>query len=645
LLEALFCILRYIGISNIDFRTKRDEENLRIFEPWKAPKDFGTMGYREYKHSPKTQRLLFSPTERINTHRDIVNDYPDPRYYTTAKFYKDNNIDLKIRSIIDKDRISNLEETFKGKDVYIGDGMDYLGTLRKRKGKKDKKYKLNRDLNSLEDHKLEINKIENLAKEKMKINKDVVQETQLTKMNINKTDNDLLNMNKIKEIRQLIRRRYGNRKNVNKIFQQWARTFPNKITVYDAYKMINSLNIPINYNETRAFIASGSNFGNEFLSLDEFSNLIFNKNEDLYEDPWKVKPKQENILKEKEQENLKNKIIENNKEIDDNVKLKTLKDFLSQKSIYFIKNLKEISKEKYYFTNIEYNDKINFSNINLNKCNYDKFSKTILSLKPSESFSKEKYIKILFDEYKDKDNLVDVKFFLNDLYDKNSKSNNDYMSKLKDNLSEVFKEQVEAKKKDLKHYVSENKDKKGIIYKKKFDLDNHLLIKKENELKEKKENEKQITDVNCTVPSTPWIHHVFDKREEHYNILNRAEYSFSAKPSIKQNYAKCNTRFGANPKWRKTAEILVGNEMSPTYISEKERFNLDRDVCKEDKIKSARVKMGRENRIRTAIQKFEESNYAKQFLKEEKNKYSQMEKCKRQYKYEELIKNRNILIE
>ena len=632
----------YIGISNIDFRTKRDEENLRIFEPWKAPKDFGTMGYREYKHSPKTQRLLFSPTERINTHKDIVNDYPDPRYYTTAKFYKDNNIDLKIKSIIDKDRVSNLEETFKGKDVYIGDGMDYLATLRKRKGKKDKKYKLNRGQNLLEDHKLEINKIESLAKEKMKINKDVVQETQLTKMNINKTDNDLLNMSKIKEIRQLIRRRYGNRKNINKIFQQWARTFPNKITVYDAYKMINSLNIPINYNETRAFIASGSNFGNEFLSLDEFSNLIFNKNEDLYEDPLKVKPKQENILKEKEQENLKNKIIENNKEIDDNVKLKILKDFLSQKGIYFIKNLKEISKEKYYFTNIEYNDKINFNNINLNKCNYDKFTKTILSLKPSESFSKEKYIKTLFDEYKDKDNLVDVKFFLNDLYDKNSKSNNDYMSKLKDNLSDVFKEQVEAKKKDLKHYVSENKDKKDIIYKKKYDLDNHLSIKKENELREKRENEKQITEVNCTVPSTPWIHHVYDKRNEHYNILNRAEYSFSAKPSIKQ---KCNTRFGANPKWRNTAEILVGNELAPTYISEKDRFNLDRNVGKDDKIKNARVKMGRENRIRTAIQKFEESNYAKQFLKEEKNKYSQMEKCKRQYEYEELFKNRNFLIE
>ena len=55
--------------------------------------------------------------------------------------------------------------------------------------------------------------------------------------------------------------------------------------------------------------------------------------------------------------------------------------------------------------------------------------------------------------------------------------------------------------------------------------------------------------------------------------------------------------------------------------------------------------MGRENRIRTAIQKFEENNLAKQFLKEEKNKYSQMEKCRRQFEYEELFKNRNFLIE
>ena len=634
-----------IGISNIDFRTKKDEENLRIFEPWKAPKEFGTMGYRNYKNSPKFKRLLFSPTERINTYRDLENDYPDPRYYTTAKFYKDNNIDLNIKSIIDTDRASNLEETYKGKDVFIGDSMSYLKTLRKRKGKKDKALKLTLDPNLPEEHKHQMSKTEHLTQEKIKMNKDTIQETQLTKIDLKNTENDLLNIDKIKEIRLAIRRRYGNRKNVSKIFQQWARTFHNKITVYDAYKMINALNIPINYKETRAFIASGSNFGNEYLNLDEFSNLIFNKNEELYEDPWIVRPGQEKILKENEQKSLKTKVAENNKEICDNTRLKILKDFLAQKTIYFIKNLREISKEKYIFTNIEYNDKVNYNNIHLNKCNYDKFAKTVRSLKPNESFSKEQYIQSLFDEYKDKDNLIDVKFFLNDLYEKNSKNNNDYMSKLKDKLSNVFKEQVESKKSSLKQFVSENKNKKDLVYQKKYDLDKQLLLKKENELKDKKENEKQTTDINCTIPSTPWIHHVYDKRNEHYNILNRIEHSFSAKPSIKQSILKRNTRFGANPKWRNTADILIGSETASTYISEKERFNLNRDVGKDDKIKNAKVKIGRENRIKTAIQKFEENNYIKQLLKDEKNKFSQMNKCRRQYDYEDLFRKKNFLIE
>jgi hypothetical protein len=42
-----------IGISNIDFRSKKDVENLRIFEPWQAPKDLGTMGYKNYKNPKK----------------------------------------------------------------------------------------------------------------------------------------------------------------------------------------------------------------------------------------------------------------------------------------------------------------------------------------------------------------------------------------------------------------------------------------------------------------------------------------------------------------------------------------------------------------------------------------------------------------
>jgi len=111
-----------------------------------------------------------------------------------------------------------------------------------------------------EDHKIEKEKKEKLVEYKDKCNKNTTQETQLVKINSYIEKEKEVNLKKIEEIRQAIRRRYGNRKNIYKIFQLWAKTFPNKITVYDAYKMINSLSIPINYNETKVFIASGSFF-------------------------------------------------------------------------------------------------------------------------------------------------------------------------------------------------------------------------------------------------------------------------------------------------------------------------------------------------------------------------------------------------
>ena len=208
-----------VGISNIDFRSKKDEENLKIFEPWQAPKDLGTMGYQNYKNPMKTAHNLFEPTKKINTHRDIVNDYPDPRYFTTAQFYKNNNIKVNTKSFINIDRISNLEETFKGKDVFNGDSMNIAEIMRQRKGKTiDNKTILNRDLNSIgiEDKKNQMRKLDKLSKDKKKINKNVIQETQLVKLNTNHTMDNIINIKKIKEIRQFLRRRYGNRKNINK---------------------------------------------------------------------------------------------------------------------------------------------------------------------------------------------------------------------------------------------------------------------------------------------------------------------------------------------------------------------------------------------------------------------------------------------
>lgn len=626
-----------IGISNIDFRSKKDEENLRIFEPWQVPKDIGTMGYKNYTNPMKIARNLFSPTERINTYKDKVNDYPDPRYYTTAQFYKDNNIKINTKTFRNIERAGNLEETYKGKDVFNGDSMNIAEIMRQRKGKTiDEKNIVNKLISfGPEEQKQRIKKVEKLSKDKKRINKNVILETQLVRMNIPHTMDNIINIKKIQEIRQALRRRYGNRRNINKIFQQWSRTFPNKITVYDAYKMINSLYIPINYNETKAFISSGSNFGNEYLNLEEFSNLIFSENEKFNSGPYKIS-NEKKFFEEKEENNLKNKIIVNNKNIKDKKNIEILKDFISQRIITLNKNLKELNKEKYSFLD---NNEIN---VNLNKCNYDKFLKGILSLKPSETFCKEEYIKHIFNEYKDKDNLIDMRLFCENIYEKNSK---EYLTKLKDNLMDVSKTQLKEKKETLKKYVSENKNKKHLIYEKKYDLDEQILTKKNLLNKEKKEEEKQLQQINCTVPSTKWIHHVYDNRKEHYNILNRAEHALSAKPNLKQNMFRGNTRFGANPPWRNTADILIGDKTAATYINEKDRFNLDRNVGKDDKIKKEQIRIGRQNRIKTAIQKCEQNNYMKEFLKDENEMYSDLRKCNRQLNYEELFKKKNFIIE
>ena len=56
-------------------------------------------------------------------------------------------------------------------------------------------------------------------------------------------------------------------------------------------------------------------------------------------------------------------------------------------------------------------------------------------------------------------------------------------------------------------------------------------------------------------------------------------------------------------------------------------------------------RIGRENRIRTAKQKYENNQYMQMFLREKKEIFSDMEKNKRLAIYDENMKNRNFIIE
>ena len=85
------------GTSNIDFRSKKDYESLTLYQPWKVPKDFGTMGQSCYYPSSTEMKNTFSVSENINQLKDKVQGSPNPKGYKTAKFYKEQKISPQIK--------------------------------------------------------------------------------------------------------------------------------------------------------------------------------------------------------------------------------------------------------------------------------------------------------------------------------------------------------------------------------------------------------------------------------------------------------------------------------------------------------------------------------------------------------------------
>ena len=630
-----------MGISNIDFRTKKDKTNMAIFMPWQFPKFLGTMGYKCYKNPKPVFKKLFDASSEINTQKDIVNDYPDPRYFTIAHFYKKNKISINRKAFFNSEKVANFDESFKGKEIFNGDSMNIAEIMKARKAKNydDKnnlscKLKNNMIINfSLEDHKIQTERKEKIIKNKLKENSTAKQETQLIKINSYNNMESTVNLKKIEEIRNAMRRKYGNRQNLNKVYKLWAKTNNKTITIKDAYDMINSLFVPINSNEAKVFIASASNFGNEYLNYEEFSNLIHDPSEMNFDNNNK-----EILNKEKEIEKVKNNLLTIGKLKYDSINIGKLKDFITDRISILNNNIKELTKEKYSFKND--NSKI----INMNLIDFNKFLEGILKLRPSDNFGKEEYIKKIFDEYKNKDGLLDMTFFGQKLYENNTR---EFMTKLKDKNIDVCKEQYNNKFNKLNNYIKENNEKFRPLYFKKInDLDNQILERKNYKDKKLEEQKKFEQKLNSTIPSTKWIIHVFKNGKDHFNYLNKVEHTFSPKSPFKQNNKLiCNTRFSSVPPWKNTAEILIGDEKSCSYINEKDRFKVYKEISREDKEIKFLLNLRKHNRIKKVLKKVEDNIKLKTYIRNEKDIYTDMEKSKRIWILDEKMKNRNLLVE
>ncbi len=117
--------------------------------------------------------------------------------------------------------------------------------------------------------------------DKLEKHEKALQETQLVKVKSNETLEGKVDIQKVKEIRRAIRRRYGNRSNYHRIFNSWDRHHKGYIDISDLHYMVNSLGIKINSEESQVLMASHDHNGNKKLSLAEFMDLIFSTDDNM----------------------------------------------------------------------------------------------------------------------------------------------------------------------------------------------------------------------------------------------------------------------------------------------------------------------------------------------------------------------------
>lgn len=129
-----------------------------------------------------------------------------------------------------------------------------------------------------------------LIEDKQINNANAIQETQL--IGIGKLNHETLegkvDIEKVKEIRRIIRRKYGARGNFQKIFNKWDNESKGAVSVNNICDMMKRFGININLDEARVLVASADHDRSNDLNLDEFLEMIFTDNEALNVDLKKI---------------------------------------------------------------------------------------------------------------------------------------------------------------------------------------------------------------------------------------------------------------------------------------------------------------------------------------------------------------------
>ena len=610
------------GFTNLDFRTKGDYESLKLYEPWKIPKEFGTMGKSFYYPSFSEARKIFSVSKSLNKLKNIIQGSPDPKAYPGALYYKKNNIKPNIVQEFRTERVAELDDSGIGKEKYIGDSMMISDIRKYRLERKNKKRE------NSENKALKQDYITRMEKEKNIKNKEATQETQLVKIEAKETLDNKIDLNKIQEIRLALRRRYANRTDIRKIFKEWDLNAVGEITLYSAHDMINRLSIPINYNETRALIASSNTRGTESLNLEEFIHLIFSDNEALKVDLKKIEFKDEKLFSEGiESENIKNNLQKSIVEMNKNNEILTIKQHLHTRT-----SIIELAAKN--------------NNIDLDKCSKEQFRFLMQTLKFPEKYYRDILMDTLFNTYLNPDKET---MNMGQLCEEclNMKDENNF-SEFKDRVFDFFENKIENQLKEVDETVTDLKNEKEERLNLIKDLGKQIEEKKEIEKKLREIEEKNEKEVLNPQPSTAFINKVYKDHRLMYEKLNQAEEAFVAKQNISL-LEQYKTRFNGNPPHKNTFYMINQDPRGSSYIDEKERFNISSnnltDFIRKDKEKKRLKELAKLNSIRKFENMREEACKTMEKIFEQKDIAYQNKRTVRQFDYELLNRIRNEFVE
>jgi len=94
------------------------------------------------------------------------------------------------------------------------------------------------------------------------------------------------------------------------------------------------------------------------------------------------------------------------------------------------------------------------------------------------------------------------------------------------------------------------------------------------------------------------------------------------------------TRYGANPPHQNTFTIIQAPKEAAIYISEKERFNNGKSEVDKDREKKKLKEIHKIQKLKEENARISHNAYMKDYLYQEKDIYSQLQRTKKLYQYE-----------